>query len=365
MTTTTQPLKILIVADGNAHSIYGGAYADAFTAMGHKVDAFLWQSFFARAPYLLAPTGKLAKLKWAFQKAQNKFLLGPSVMALNHALIAQVKRTKPHLIFCYRPTHIWPSTLATLRRISSRSVLMGYNNDDPFSPAYPRTQWRHFMGGLRHYHHLFAYRPSNLTHYAQLGLFNTSLLRAAYLPHQNQPVKVPRQADISFIGHYEPDGRDDTILHLINSGINVALHGTLWEQSPHYATLCAHMGGPIQPCYGAAYNATLCSAPMALVFLSQLNRDSYTRRCLEIPAAKVLMVSQYTDDLAANLFTPNTEALYFQDKHELLTHVQTMLAQPKRMANIAAAGHTRLLADGHTPTHRCQHILTVYNQLKS
>ena len=47
-------------------------------------------------------------------------------------------------------------------------------------------------------------------------------------------------------------------------------------------------------------------------FFSRLNRDTYTRRCFEIPAAGTLMLCDYSDH-AATLFAPGREADFFRD----------------------------------------------------
>lgn len=358
-------MRILIVSSGTAHHLYGGALQKGFQDLGHEANTFIWNPFFKDAPTSPRPPNPLQALRWAALRAQNKVMAGPAVTRLNTALLTHIRRTRPQLIFLYRPTHILPSTLAKIRQFFPKTIVMTYNNDDPFSAAYPKYLWRHFLKGLPHAHHIFAYRIKNLEDYAAAGFTHTSLLRAYYLPQENKPVKAKPTAEISFIGHYENDGRDETILHLIRHGICVALHGTLWENSPHYAAFCKHMGAPITPVYQSDYTKALCSAPMALVFLSKLNNDTYTRRCFEIPATGTLMLAPFTPDLAANLFKPNTEAIYFTSKEDLLAKVKHLLQNPKEMKKITAAAHARLEKDGHTPTHRAQHILDMYQTLKS
>ncbi len=359
-----KPLNILLASDGRAGEIYADALQQAFTQLGHQATAFHWRGFFYNQPYEALPQGWLKRLRWAYYRAQNKFTCGPRVWALNHALLKQCREELPDLLFVYRGTHVWPSTLRAIRQLGI--TIFGYTNDDPFSKQYPAYFWRHFRGGLPFYHHLFAYRAKNLADYAAVGIHATSLLRSYYLAASNRPVAANPawQTDVIFIGHYEADGRDAALLLLLENGVKVGLYGHGWEASPRYGALLAALGvATIRPLYGTDYNQGLCSAKLALVFLSKLNHDSYTRRNFEIPATGTCMVAEYTDDLAHNLFTPDTEAVYFRSHAELLMQVQRLLANPALAAEIGAAGRARLLRDGHEVTDRAQQVLAQYAKL--
>ena len=360
-------MKILVAADGQGAEIYADALAGGFAALGHTVQQFAWRGFFYGYPYKPMGRGWWERLRWVWYRAQNKFMVGPAVWALNRALLRQCKKERPDLLFVYRGTHVWPGTLRAIRALGI--VVFGYNNDDPFGVQYAPWVWRHFVRGLPHYDHVFAYRAKNLDDYARVGVAaeKTSLLRSYYVAARNFPILVAApvaetlRADVTFVGHYEPDGRDAVLLALLRAGVRVQLRGTLWEQSPLYAQLLAALGvAAIRPLYGADYNAALSSATIALVFLSKLNHDTYTRRCFEIPATGACMVSEYTDDLAQNLFTPDEEAVYFKTSEELVAKVQHLLANPDVCVRIGAAGRARLLADGHEVTDRARQVLAQF-----
>lgn len=165
----------------------------------------------------------------------------------------------------------------------------------------------------------------------------------------------PRYAcDVIFIGHYEDDGRDAAIKLLVKRGVDVKVFGTGWEASPCYNYLTEKLG-PIVPVY-ADYNLALGSAKMALVFLSKLNNDTYTRRCFEIPATGTTMVSEFSPDVAS-MFKPNEEAVFFHTPADLLAQVRALLANPERLKAIGKAGRARLLKDGHEVTDRARQVL--------
>ena len=166
----------------------------------------------------------------------------------------------------------------------------------------------------------------------------------------------PYLADVSFVGHWEADGRERFLARLLEaSGLNFRLWGTLWERSP-IARELAKRFGEIKPAYFADYNLALNSTKIALVFLSRLNADSYTRRCFEIPATGTFMLSQYTPDLAT-LFTEGVEAEYFRDPGELLDKVRFYLREEDARKKIARAGRKRLLRDGHEAMDRAKLVI--------
>jgi spore maturation protein CgeB len=359
-------MKILVAADGQGAEIYADALAGGFAALGHTVHRFAWRGFFYDYPYKPMGQGWWERLRWVWYRAQNKFMVGPALWALNRALLRQCRAEQPDLLFVYRGTHVWPGTLRAIKTLGV--VVFGYNNDDPFGEQYARYMWRHFVGALPHYDHVFAYRAKNLDDYVRVGVSaeKTSLLRSYYVAARNYPTPLDEtlRADVTFVGHFEPDGRDAALLALLRAGVRVRLCGTLWEQSPLYAELLAALGvDTIRPLYGAEYNLALNAARIGLVFLSKLNHDTYTRRCFEIPATGACMVSEYTDDLARNLFTPDEEAVYFKNTEELVDKVQHLLANPEVCARIGAAGRARLLADGHEVTDRARQVLAQFDKI--
>jgi Uncharacterized protein conserved in bacteria len=103
---------------------------------------------------------------------------------------------------------------------------------------------------------------------------------------------------------------------------------------------------PVSPATKADYRYAICGAKVALCFLSTLNRDTYTRRSFQIPAMKVAMLSQYTDDLAT-LFEPNREAVFFRDQRELLDKLARLLGDEAWRQSVAEAGYAKVYAAGH------------------
>jgi len=289
--------------------------------------------------------------------------MGPLISKINKALLAKVAEIKPNLVFIYRGTHILPKTIKKIK--NADAIIIGYNNDDPFSKKYPFYFWRHFLGAVYFYDHIFAYRQKNIKDYQKLGYNKVSLLRSYYISKDNYHIKVlPKDdyiCDLIFVGHFEDDGIDEYIKALLEADVDLKLFGPEWYKSKHYAFFVKKLGPIIV--LKEDYNLAINSAKICLVFLSTLNNDSYTRRVFEIIAAKSFMLATFTDDLNS-LFQENKEAAYFHSKEDLLKKIRFYLDNPDIRNNIAEAGYQRLLKDGHEVTDRVKEIIKVFNQIE-
>jgi len=87
-----------------------------------------------------------------------------------------------------------------------------------------------------------------------------------------------------------------------------------------------------------------------------LNRDTYTRRCFEIPAAGTVLLAQYSDDLAG-LFEPDVEAVYFKSPDELITKLTWLLENNDIRTTIAKAGQQKAVTAGHDVVSRMKLLL--------
>ncbi len=354
-------MKILIVGDFHSN-IHEKALADAFQSLGNQVECFSWWQYFKGYQY--GRENQKNFLKKIYFKAQNKFLIGPALCRLNKDFFKKSRDFSPDFIFIYRGTHIFPDTIKKLKK--EGFLVFGYNNDDPFNKKYPFYVWRHFIGGIFYYNHIFAYRKKNLDDYKKIGYDKTSLLRSYYIKEKNFHLEKLHKndyvCDVIFVGHFENDGRDEYIKAIIDAGINLKLYGPEWEKSRYFEYFKKKLG-EIKPLFGEAYNLALNSAKIALVFLSKLNSDTYTRRCFEIIAAKTFMLSEYSDDLNS-IFEKGKEADYFRNKNEMIDKIKYYLNNKNALGKIAQAGYDRLIKDGHEVINRAKEVIRVYNKIR-
>ncbi|MCE2947082.1 MAG: glycosyltransferase [bacterium] len=347
-----------IIVAGDWHSeLHEQAVFEAFVALGHEVESFAWHRYFSA-------TGLFGSLA---ARAQNRFLAGPAIGRLNRDLVALARRFEPALVFVYRGTHLLPSTLDALRRPprpgAPAPIVLGYNNDDPFAPGQPASFWRHFLAGVPHYDAVLAYRAHNLPELQAAGARRVRLLRSWYMPRRNHPVALDAAdraaygCDVVFVGHHEADQRTALLEAVVDAGIDLRLFGPGYDWDPVLARSPSlrHLA-PVRLVWGEDYNKALCGAKIALCFLSKLNRDTYTRRCFEIPASGTMMLSEHSDDLAS-MYTPGVEADYFTDAGSLVAQLKRYLADDVLRGTVAAAGARRVRDDGHDVVSRMRELV--------
>lgn len=336
-------MRILLAGDWHSRVHEEPAW-QALAGLGHEVGRFAWHGYFSAAgANLVSRVGR---------RLQNKYLLGPQVARLNADLLRQAAAMRPALVFIYRGTHIRPHTLRELRRRLPGVAIVGYNNDDPFAPDQPRWLWRHFLACLPEYDAALAYRRHNLEEFTRHGARRVYLLRSWFVPQFNHPVQLSAAeqqrfgSDVVFIGHYEDDGRLQLLEEVVKSGLRLRLFGPPGWDGPAASSRWLKTLLPIRPVWGEDYNKALCGAKVALCFFSRLNRDTYTRRCFEIPATGTLLLSEHSEDLAS-MFQEGREADYFRSADELMRKLRFYVTHDEQRREVAAAGMRRVHKDGH------------------
>ena len=113
---------------------------------------------------------------------------------------------------------------------------------------------------------------------------------------------------------------------------------------------------PVHLVWNEDYKKALCGAKIALCFFSKLNRDTYTRRCFEIPATGTLLLSEYSDDLAS-LYQEGEEADFFKNKEEMIQKIKLYLGNDDLRSRVAVNGNQRAIIDGHDIFSRMAKVL--------
>ena len=295
-------MKILIVGSFN-YSIHAPAYAYGFRKLGHEVVELDYERYQLKGKNLFSSL---------HNRIQRRFHIGLLMNKYNNAIIKEVEKGKPDFVLLYRCYHIYDYTL---KAIKNKTVLLSYNNDDPFSEVPSKGFFRYHKRNAKYCDINYVYRPKNITDYAQQGISNTKILLPHYFSKQIFPKKCEKDIPISFIGHFENDGRDILIKKLIDAGIPIRIYGgKLWAKSLLFQDLQPYLYPPI---YGDEYNEIINRSRILLVLFSKINSDTYTRRCFEIPATKSLMLSEYSYDMD-RLYPENECAVYFKNAEELI-----------------------------------------------
>lgn len=337
--------------------VYEEAITRAFRTLGHEVHRFSWCEYYNPADLRSASALKRFGLKF-----QNKFLTGPMISRINADFLDRVRSVAPELVFINRGTHITAQTLRRVRKELPGIAIAGYNNDDPYSKAHPFWLWRHFLSAVPEHDLVLAYRHHNIEELLRGGARRAELLRSWFIPELNRPVQLTSaecesfSCDVVFVGHYEPDGRLELLEEVVRRGYRLRLFGSKgWDRALGKSKLLRHLT-PVAPARDANYGKALAGAKIALCFLSKLNRDTYTRRCFEIPATGVCMLSEFTNDLAT-LFREDEEVLFFRDKGEFIQKLERYLKDDVARRRIASGGYRRVREDGHDVVSRMAYVL--------
>lgn len=352
-------MRILIVGDWHSE-LHEEPVFNALKLLGNEVYKFQWYSYFKSFNFLDEFNKKL----------QNRLILGPIIRKINLDLVVSVTDLVPDMIFVYRGTHITSNTLKKIKSIYPHTTLVGYNNDDPFAKGHHYSLWRHFLKAVPYYDLMYAYRQHNLYDFLRAGAKHVELLRSWYFPERNYPIeltdqdKINYECDVVFVGHYEPDYRKEYLEELVRQGFKVKLFGpgNGWNKvlvdSPELNHLL-----PVYPVLGDDYNKALCGAKIALCFLSKLNRDTYTRRCFEIPATKTFMLSEYTDDLAS-LYVEGVHVAFFRSKQDFIEKVRIYVGNEKLRKKVALNGYKQVIADEHDVVSRMRNVMSTVKLIK-
>lgn len=309
-------------------------------------DKFQWNQYFSGYSYRNFFTK-------VYYTLENRYKFGPLVCKFNRDLISAVKSNSYDAVFLWRAIHIYPSTISELKK---HAVIIGYNNDQTFSLHHP--WWLFFMlkRSIPFYDHFFVYRQSDQSLIESLGT-TSSVFMPTFDPDKIYPIDDRSKIfDVIFVGHYENDGRDELLLRLVEEGFKVCLNGQRWQQSRYFSQLTKHFGD-IKPVYDK-YNEALNSAKVCLSFLSKLNNDTYTRRTLEVPATKTVMLAEYTKD-QAEMFEPNIEAVYFSNHQEAVNKLRWLVDNPDVANSIACAGYKKVFSGSYQLKHRVDEIMKI------
>lgn len=348
----------LLIAGAWKWPFYEQACANALTRLGVDVERFEWTRYFD------CLSGRLqAKLPFP----------GLALLRMNADLVNCAKDLRPDVIFVWRGTHVLPRTLRTLKA-ETGALLVSYNNDDPIGsqtyenlPWYNNYYWFWYLKCVPFYDVHFVYRQINVPEIIAAGAKKAHVMMPYFIPELHHPLKLTSRdkdkykCDVVFVGHYESDGRDQFLRALVRAGLNVRLFGGgRWTRSA--LGDMADYFGEVYPALNHEYTKALCGAKMCLNFLSKMNRDTYTRRCFEIPACRGLLLSERTGDLQ-RMFKENEEACFFSSPEELVEKALWLKKNPETIEKVAAAGLRRVHLDRHSVDDRMREFMLVVEQI--
>lgn len=339
---------------------YQEAFEKALEKIGHECESVSWFDKF-----WVKQNNNEIKSKGLFHKIQYRFLEGPIINKINNQLINKVNDFKPDIIFFYNCQVISNGTLKKIKKNKSIKLCQ-FTNDDPFSLRKTRGIWRKFISNIKHMHYHYIFRESNRDDFLANGASNVKLLMPYFIPEKDYPEKINKipehyKSDIVFAGHYENDGRLEMLEHIIKCGFNLKLYGSGWNNAIKKSNSPLKNLMPINPVVGDEYRFAINGAKLCLCFLSKINNDKYTRRSFEIPAMKKILLSEYTDEMNS-IFEQDIEAIYFNNKEELLSKIKVLINDKKLRTRIEKNAYRKSYEGGHDITSRAKEFLNFIHE---
>ena len=295
-----------------------------------------------------------------FEKFHHHVNLGPGILTLNKAVLSQCELLNPDLIWVDNKSFLQRATLRKLRANNPTIRIIQVITDD--LGARP-TAWRLTRAHATFFDVHFVQRVVNVNELYACGARRVEICHRSYDPAFHRPIVLSEEdkrhfhTPVGFIGTHEAD-REAMIAFLIEQGIPVQVTGNDWPGKKYWSVIQPHYQGP--SVYGEEYIKRINGMDIALHFLRHGNRDEQDSRTFEIPACGVFMLAERSE-LHAQLFEADKEAVFFDNRDDLLQKVMEYSKRPEQRARIAAAGRNRCMTSGYSHEGRLTHILkTVY-----
>lgn len=242
--------------------------------------------------------------------------------------------------------YVTPSVMARLRRHARRIV--SYSIDDPLGPR-DGARFRAFRQSLPLYDLNAVVRTENVEEGLAMGAQQMLRVYRSADEHSHAPRHLSEHdhqvwdCDVLFLGTWFPE-RGPFLKALIERGVPLTIQGPHWHKAREWPVLKAHWrGGAIA---GDDYARAIQCAKVNLGLLSRENRDLHTTRSLEIPALGALLCAERTSEHQA-MYEEGQEALFWSDAQECAERCHEALQNEDWRRQIAAAGHRRVMRNGH------------------
>ncbi len=242
-------------------------------------------------------------------------------MGTQPALLAKAASWSPDVVWIDKGNMIRPGTLARLKRLAPRAVLVSFSGDDMYLR---HNRSRFYKWGLKHYDIVFTTKSLNARkeELPSFGARRVVFVNNAYDP-AHHPIALGTEenkalgSDVGFIGTFE-QARFDAMLFLAQRDIAVRVWGSRWESKiGAHPNLRIEGRNLVNTDKDLRYTKGICATRISLGFLRKKNRDLQTARSVEIPACGGFLLAERTDE-HRRLFVEGKEAEFFASHEELL-----------------------------------------------
>ena len=281
-----------------------------------------------------AKTGRL------WRSMASRLKLGPAIRSVNDYLLVNLPDRKFDLIWIDKGVFLWPSTVQQLRRRVSRLVY--YTPDTSFLS----NQSRFFEKTIKLYDLVVTTKSLELNEFLRrieprrLLLVTQTYDRQLHYPRCRFEDK---RREAVLIGLCEPS-RERLVRGLLEAGIPVCVGGHGWQRFVHacgFRLPLTYLGPEV---FGEMYAEAISRASIGLGMLTQRFPELHTTRTFEIPACGTALATPATVE-TRSIFQPD-EAIFFEDKAELLAKIWALWKDVDELKRISLAGLERVKRGG-------------------
>ena len=304
----------------------------ALERLGHRVTAIDDESFLPRSP--------------ALRKIAYEAGCLPVAGVVRRGMLDALSGASFDAVWVDNGRGVGPGLVREMRR--RWGPVINYNHDDPYGRR-DRYAWLLYQRAVRENDLTVVVREPNVTEARALGARRVERIYRMADEVAHAPRTIPEDArarfaaKVGFTGTCFED-RGAVMDDLIKRGVPLSLRGDHWNKAPEWPCLQHHWKGP-GTTNDDDYAAAILSTEVNLGLLSRLNRDEHTTRSAEVPYMGALLCAPRTPEHLA-MYEDGVEAVFWSDAAECADVCKRLLAEPARIAEIAARGRARALQNG-------------------
>lgn len=288
---------------------------------------------------------------------QHHLNFGSGVFLLNKKIRAAIRKKCYDIILVDNKPYLSAKTLRFIKKNQPSVRVANLLTDDPFGkftrswPLLKRTAYLYDL--------FFVQRQINMEELKNREARRVELCYRSFDPAYNRPMelegadKKEYHVGVGFVGTYE-NVRASYVAWLIQNNIPVWVRGNDWPGGEHWNVIKPFYKGP--SVYEEEYVKAINGMDIALHFLRHGNRDEQDSRTFEIPACKIFMIAE-SSPLHLELFKENEEAVFFNNKEELLEKVKFYMKHTSQRDRIAENGYRRCVTSGYDHRSRMQDVV--------
>ena len=340
-------MQILIVGSdaGGALEQYCAA---ALQRLGHTIQYYdVHARITERARFLSVPVLSELELGWLRR-------------GFNRDLPPTITEWKPDLVFVFKGIDLWTDTLAAVRALANRPLLINWNPDSPFDFATANTS-RGLVKSIPLYDAYFIWDRDLFTPIQEAGGKRVEYLPFGYDPDHHHPVSPSSEmaCQIAFVGNYSPQRTE--MLAQLSTAFDVGIWGGNWHISlrPNDPLRNYLRGGWT---YGKGMSQVYSAAMIGINFLRAQNGQAHNMRTFEVPAIGAALLSTRSRDQIGWL-PENEAAAYFSSPEEMVQQAASLLKDDAARKQLAETGHRLITSGNHTYYDRMRTVMETVEAL--